>query len=111
MLLLQLNMAPKKDKVPPPSSKLAKSGGGKHKKKKWSKGKQKDGVNNMVLFDQATYDKLLTEAPMFKLITPFIFSDRMRCLRVEPCNVNVVEPCSINIVEPCSVKEFDHGVL
>ncbi|OAO97090.1 hypothetical protein AXX17_AT4G44590 [Arabidopsis thaliana] len=71
-------MAPKKDKVPPPSSKPAKSGGGKQKKKKWSKGKQKEKVNNMVLFDQATYDKLLTEAPKFKLITPSILSDRMR---------------------------------
>ncbi|KAK5843909.1 hypothetical protein PVK06_000044 [Gossypium arboreum] len=71
-------MAPKKDKAPPPSSKPAKSGGGKQKKKKWSKGKQKEKVNNMVLFDQATYDKLLSEAPKYKLITPSILSDRMR---------------------------------
>ncbi|KAG4114161.1 hypothetical protein ERO13_D12G029200v2 [Gossypium hirsutum] len=70
-------MAPKKDKAPPPSSKPAKSGGGKQKKK-WSKGKQKEKVNNMVLFDQATYDKLLSEAPKYKLITPSILSDRMR---------------------------------
>jgi small subunit ribosomal protein S25e len=77
-LAVEINMAPKKDKVPPPSSKPAKSGGGKQKKKKWSKGKQKEKVNNMVLFDQATYDKLLTEAPKFKLITPSILSDRMR---------------------------------
>ncbi|PPR87881.1 hypothetical protein GOBAR_AA32811 [Gossypium barbadense] len=72
------HMAPKKDKAPPPSSKPAKSGGGKQKKKKWSKGKQKEKVNNMVLFDQATYDKLLSEAPKYKLITPSILSDRMR---------------------------------
>uniref|UniRef100_A0A0D3E7H6 40S ribosomal protein S25 n=1 Tax=Brassica oleracea var. oleracea TaxID=109376 RepID=A0A0D3E7H6_BRAOL len=71
-------MAPKKDKVPPPSSKPAKSGGGKQKKKKWSKGKQKEKVNNMVLFDQATYDKLLSEDRCFKLITPSILSDRLR---------------------------------
>ena len=45
---------------------------------KWSKGKQKEKVNNMVLFDQATYDKLLSEAPKFKLITPSILSDRLR---------------------------------
>ncbi|KAH9659863.1 40S ribosomal protein S25-3 [Citrus sinensis] len=70
-------MAPKKDKAPPPASKPAKSGGGKQKKK-WSKGKQKEKVNNMVLFDQATYDKLLSEAPKFKLITPSILSDRLR---------------------------------
>ncbi|KAJ6671391.1 40S RIBOSOMAL PROTEIN S25 [Salix viminalis] len=73
-------MAPKKEKAPPPSSKPAKSGGGKQKKKKWSKGKQKEKVNNMVLFDQATYDKLLSEAPKYKLITPSVLSDRMRVM-------------------------------
>ncbi|XLR01088.1 hypothetical protein S83_067286 [Arachis hypogaea] len=46
--------------------------------KKWSKGKQKEKVNNQVLFDQGTYDKLLSEAPKFKLITPSILSDRLR---------------------------------
>ncbi|CAI9096538.1 OLC1v1032714C1 [Oldenlandia corymbosa var. corymbosa] len=71
-------MAPKKDKAPPPSSKPAKSGGGKQKKKKWSKGKQKEKVNNMVLFDKPTYDKLLSEAPKYKLITPSVLSDRLR---------------------------------
>ncbi|GJN18815.1 hypothetical protein PR202_gb06017 [Eleusine coracana subsp. coracana] len=71
-------MAPKKDKAPPPSSKPAKSGGGKQKKKKWSKGKQKEKVNNAVLFDQATYDKMLTEVPKFKQITPSILSERLR---------------------------------
>ncbi|PHT62274.1 40S ribosomal protein S25 [Capsicum annuum] len=71
-------MAPKKDKAPPPSSKPAKSSGGKQKKKKWSKGKQKEKVNNMVLFDKATYDKLITEAPKYKLITPSVLSDSMR---------------------------------
>ena len=32
----------------------------------------------MVLFDKATYDKLLTEAPKYKLITPSVLSDRLR---------------------------------
>ncbi|KAF9594449.1 hypothetical protein IFM89_031051 [Coptis chinensis] len=71
-------MAPKKEKAAPPSSKPVKSGGGKQKKKKWSKGKQKEKVNNMVLFDQASYDKLLSEVPKYKLITPSILSDRLR---------------------------------
>uniref|UniRef100_A0A0E0IFS8 60S ribosomal export protein NMD3 n=1 Tax=Oryza nivara TaxID=4536 RepID=A0A0E0IFS8_ORYNI len=70
--------APKKDKAPPPSSKPAKSGGGKQKKKKWSKGKQKEKVNNSVLFDQATYDKLLSEVPKYKQITPSVLSERLR---------------------------------
>ncbi|KAI3997040.1 hypothetical protein MKX01_021316 [Papaver californicum] len=45
---------------------------------KWSKGKQKEKVNNMVLFDQASYDKLISEAPKCKLITPSVLSDRLR---------------------------------
>ncbi|XP_058745765.1 small ribosomal subunit protein eS25y-like [Vicia villosa] len=73
----QTLMAPKKEKAPPPSSKPAKSGGGKQKNKKWSKGKQKEKVNNMVLLDQGTYDKLLTEAPKYKLITLSVLSDRL----------------------------------
>jgi small subunit ribosomal protein S25e len=32
----------------------------------------------MVLFDQATYDKLLVEVPKYKLITPSVLSDRLR---------------------------------
>ena len=32
----------------------------------------------MVLFDQGTYDKLLSEGPKYKLITPSILSDRLR---------------------------------
>jgi len=39
----------------------AKSGGGR-RRRKWSKGKQKEKVNNAMLFDQpTTYDKLLSE--------------------------------------------------
>ncbi|CAN1255932.1 40S ribosomal protein S25-2 [Linum perenne] len=34
----------------------------------------------MVLFDQGTYDKLLTEAPKYRLITPSILSDRLRVI-------------------------------
>ncbi|KAG0496415.1 hypothetical protein HPP92_001106 [Vanilla planifolia] len=71
-------MAPKKEKAPPPASKPTKSGGGKQKKKKWSKGKQKEKVNNAVLFDQASYDKMLVEVPKYKMITPSVLSDRLR---------------------------------
>merc|ERR1712241_987088 len=53
-------------------------GGGKAKKKKWSKGKTRDKLNNLVLFDKATYDKLLKEVPTYELITPSIVSERMK---------------------------------
>ncbi|CAI7785905.1 unnamed protein product [Closterium sp. NIES-54] len=73
------HQAPKKDaKADKAQAKPAKSGGGKQKKKKWSKGKQKEKVNNMVLFDQATYDKMLTEIPKTKLITSSVLCDRLR---------------------------------
>lgn len=40
----------------------------------------------MVLFDQATYDKLVSEVPKYKLITPSILSDRLRvCLHQLSC--------------------------
>merc|ERR1712032_94996 len=69
-------MAPKKetkDKI----SKAA-AAGGKAKKKKWSKGKVKEKVNNLVLFDKATLDKLRAEVPKYKMITGSILTDRLR---------------------------------
>merc|ERR1712202_106811 len=53
-------------------------GGGKAKKKKWSKGKARDKLNNLVLFDKATYDKLYKEVPTYKLISPSIVSERLK---------------------------------
>merc|ERR1712127_909127 len=52
--------------------------GGKAKKKKWSKGKSRDKLNNLVLFDKGTYDKLYKEVPTYKLITPSIVSERLK---------------------------------
>jgi small subunit ribosomal protein S25e len=55
---------------------------------KWSKGKQKEKVNNAVLFDQATYDKMLIEVPKFKQITPSILSERLRvCYLLHLCQI------------------------
>ena len=38
----------------------------------------RDKLNNLVLFDKATYDKLLKEVPSYKLITPSILSERLK---------------------------------
>ncbi|CAG5134848.1 unnamed protein product, partial [Candidula unifasciata] len=43
---------------------------------KWSKGKVRDKLNNLILFDKATYDKLYKEVPSYKLITPSVVSER-----------------------------------
>ncbi|KAF5829190.1 component of cytosolic 80S ribosome and 40S small subunit [Dunaliella salina] len=41
-------------------------------------GKNKEKVNNMVLFDKPVYDKMLVEVPKYKMVTPSILSDRLR---------------------------------
>merc|ERR1711903_25873 len=48
------------------------------KKKKWSKGKVREKLNNMVCFDQATYDRMLKEVATFKLVTPSAISERLK---------------------------------
>merc|ERR1711860_146114 len=53
-------------------------GGGNAPKKKWSTGTWGDKLNNLVLFDKPTYDKLLKEVPTYKLITPSIVSERLK---------------------------------
>lgn len=45
---------------------------------KWSKGKVRDKLNNLVLFDKPTYDKLYKEVPSYKLITPSVVSERLK---------------------------------
>lgn len=35
-------------------------------------------MNNLVLFDKATYDKLYKEVPSYKLITPSVVSERLK---------------------------------
>nr|XP_034369496.1 40S ribosomal protein S25-like [Arvicanthis niloticus] len=56
----------KKDKDP-----VNKSGG--KGKKKWSKGKVQDKLNNLVLFD-----KFCKEASIYKLIIPAVVSERLK---------------------------------
>ncbi|XP_074604683.1 ribosomal protein S25 [Brevipalpus obovatus] len=73
-------MPPKQDSKKKTDTKAPKKkeGGGKAKKKKWSKGKVRDKLNNLVLFDKATYEKLLKEVPSYKLITPSVVSERLK---------------------------------
>jgi hypothetical protein len=35
-------------------------------------------LNNQVLFDKATYEKLYKEVPQYKLITPSVVSERLK---------------------------------
>ena len=58
--------------------KSEKKGSSSKSKKKWSKAKVKEKLNNAVLFDKATYDKVIKEVPQWKLITPSLISERMK---------------------------------
>merc|ERR1712188_11804 len=58
---------------------LAKTKAGASKsKKKWSKGKVREKLNNMVCFDQNTYDRMMKEVATFKLVTPSAISERLK---------------------------------
>ncbi|ELW47435.1 40S ribosomal protein S25 [Tupaia chinensis] len=46
--------------------------------KEVSKGKVRDKLNNLVLSDKATDDKLCKEVPDYKLITPAVVSERLK---------------------------------
>ena len=56
----------------------AATSGGKGKRKKWSKGKTREKLNNAVLYDQETYQRLLKEIPKMKLITTSGISERLK---------------------------------
>ena len=78
-------MPPKKDAKKGGDAKPAKKGkiensnkGAKKASKKWSKGRSREALNNAVMFDKATLDKLNQEVPKYKLITPSIISDRLK---------------------------------
>merc|ERR1719478_469613 len=75
-------MAPKKEKKADPGKNPAKAATAKKgagaKKKKWSKGKVREKLNNLVVFDEATYDRMLAEVKNFKLVTPSAISERLK---------------------------------
>lgn len=69
-------MAPKEKKTKEQIAAAA-AAGGRKSKKKWSKGKSKDKLNNAVMFDKEKYDKL-SEIVKSKLITPSIICERLK---------------------------------
>lgn len=54
------------------------AGGSRAKKKKWNKGKSREMAVNMVLFDKQSYEKLLSDVPKMKLITPSTIVERLK---------------------------------
>ena len=48
----------------------------------------RDKLNNLVLFDKGTYDKLYKEVPTYKLITPSIVSERLKVCKLNRSIMN-----------------------
>ena len=72
-------MPPKKDsKKEAPKKEKASNKGKDAKKKKWSKGKTREALDNQVFFDKATIEKLEKDVPKYKVITPSVLSDRLK---------------------------------
>ena len=82
----------KKDEDP-----VSKSGG-EAKMKKWSKGRVRDKLSNLVLFDKATYYKLCKEVPSYKLITPAVISERLK-IRGSLARAAFQEPLSKGLIK------------
>ncbi|CCI44446.1 unnamed protein product [Albugo candida] len=72
-------MPPKTQQKTKEQKMAAAMAGGRGKgKKKWSKGKVREKVANKVLYDQETYDRLLSEVPKMKLITASAIVERLK---------------------------------
>lgn len=60
------------------AKKPEKNGGSKKAKKKWSKGRTREALDNAVLWEKSAVSKLETEVPKYKVITPAVISDRLK---------------------------------
>ncbi|KAK2195694.1 Ribosomal protein S25 [Babesia duncani] len=69
---------PPKEKKSKEAVARAAMAGGRAKKKKWVKVKTRDKLNNAVMYDKATYDKMLNDIPKSKLITISSISERLK---------------------------------
>ena len=58
--------------------KAAKASSAAKAKKKWSKGKTRESLNNAVLWEKGMVEKLKAEVPKYKVITPSVVSDRLK---------------------------------
>merc|ERR1712224_496404 len=76
------------------------------KKKKWSKGKTKEKVHKLCLFERDVYKKLLAEAPRYKMISVSVLVDRLN-LNGSLARMAIRELCRKNLV----VEIFTHGKL
>ena len=80
----------------------AASGGGKKSKKKWSKGKVRDKLANMCLFDKPTFDKVLKEVPNYKVC------QRRKNELFNPTNITII---NLSLIDNVALSDliFQHN--
>ncbi|KAL7066914.1 putative 40S ribosomal protein S25 [Cryptosporidium serpentis] len=71
-------MPPKGEKKTKEQIAAAAAAGGRAKRKKWSKGKQKDKANHAVLFDKTTLERLSVDIMKLKMITPAVIVNQLK---------------------------------
>ena len=70
---------------------------------KWSKGKVKEKLANLVLFDKGTYEKMLSDVPKQKLITPSIISEKLK-VNGSLARKAIKELSSKNLIRECCAQ-------
>ena len=86
--------------------------GARAKKKKWSKGKQKEKLNSKVLFDEDGWARLLAEVPKMKVVTPSGLVERLKInasLARAACKYLVDEEKISTVLEHHKQKIYTRG--
>ena len=73
--------------------------GGKGKKKKWSKGKNRDKVDNKVLLSKEQYERMHSEVPKMKLITVSAVVEKLKV------NAGLARRCLRDLAEDGKIRE------
>eukprot|EP00030_Apusomonadida_sp_AF-17_P002413 a339583_8871.p2 GENE.a339583_8871~~a339583_8871.p2 ORF type:complete len:126 (-),score=51.14 a339583_8871:14-358(-) len=76
-------------------------------KKKWSKNKTREKLANLVYCDDATFQKLMSDVPKFRLITVSVVSERMR-VNGTLARAALKELCEKGLIKKVSTNQGQH---
>ena len=101
-------MPPKGEKKTKEQIAAAAAAGGRAKRKKWSKGKQKDKANHSVLFDKKTADRFHSDVLKSRLLTPAVVVNQLK-VNASAARAMLRDCESKGIIRP--VGEQTHGQM
>jgi small subunit ribosomal protein S25e len=73
--------------------------------------KYRDKLNNLVLFDKGTYDKLYKEVPTHKLITPSIVSKRLKVSLSPSVLLSIRQQVRGSLARKASIELMEKGLI